>query len=207
MGIEVNQMNGISRVLKIVRQAVQDIVNGRSPYHGREVSFVRKLVLMPSAERVLSSADPMPLTDENRLLQRIDSSGLSKGFWMKPGNTAEVEKMGAGFVRVVYQFKSDGERFIPRSKFTLGQLRKIPKEQLQRDKNTEDFYNRWGVSQLKFGILNEKGLVEASQGFDAFGNTVKSKVESFGELACPRLAAEDKLKKDVKTMVETPVAS
>lgn len=207
MGIEVNQMNNISRALKIVRQAVQDIVNGRSPYHGREVSFVRKLVLMPQAEMVLSSAKPIKLTDENRLLQRIDSSGLSKGYWMKPGNTAEVEEVGAGFVRVVYQFKSDGERFIPQSKLTQNQLRKIPKEQLQRDKKTEDFYNGWGVSQLKFGILNERDVVEASQGFDAFGNTVKSKVESVGELACPRLAAEEKLKKNVKTMVEMPVES
>lgn len=115
--------------------------------------------------------------------------------------------MGADVVRVVYQFKSDGERFIPRSKLTPKQLRKIPKEQLKKDKASEDFYNRSGVLQLKFGILNERGLVEASQGFDAFGNTVKSKVESVGELACPRLAAEDKLKKDVKTMVEMPVES
>lgn len=183
----------VSSAPSIVRQAMQAIIHGRSPFRGREVSqpsFVRKLVLVPPAEIVSSSEQPIKLDAENRLLQRIDSSFLSTDLWMCPGDTAKVETMGVGVVRVVYQLKNAGELYISRSKLTNEQLKMIPKEILQRDKEIEDFYNKSGVAQMKFGILTEANSVEASQGFDVFGKVEKSKVQNVGKLMCPRLEAE-----------------
>lgn len=197
----------VSSAPSIVRQAMQAIIHGRSPFRGREVSqpsFVRKLVLVPPAEIVSSSEKPIKLDAENRHLQVIDSSFLSKGTWMRPGDTAKVETMGVGVVRVVYQLKNAGELYISRSKLTNEQLEVIPKEILQRDKKIEDCYNKFGAAQIKFGILTESKFVETSQGFDVFGKVEKSKVQTVGKLMCPRLEAELREKERAKkiSMIE-----